>query len=153
MGYARRPQILLGRQLARDLGSSAAGYRWSSLTGVPTSASPFPCVYRRRGTMLHQLRFEYEEGQWRIYLLGRDKPIGDIRPTLGRSWFGQMTLEGRTPTFVAAAPQDVVDRFDSWVAAGMPPDPELLNRTPAKHSASVSADVAGKRRSKTGRTA
>src|SRR5215472_1901366 len=93
MGYARRPQILLGRQLARDLGSSAAGYRWSSLTGVPTSASPFPCVYRRRGTMLHQLRFEYEEGQWRIYLLGRDKPIGDIRQTLGRSWFGQMTLE------------------------------------------------------------
>ena len=103
--------------------------------------------------MLHQLTFEYEEGQWRIYLLGRDKPIGDIRPTLGRSWFGQMTLEGRTPTFVAAAPQDVVDRFDSWVAAGMPPDPELLNRTLAKHRASVSADVAGKRRSKTGRTA
>src|SRR5215472_17535503 len=131
MGYARRPQILLGRQLGRDLGSSASGYRWSSLTGVPT-AYPFPCVYRRRAT------------------LGRDKPIGDIRPTLGRSWCGRMSLDGRTATFVAAAPQDVVDRFDGWVAAGSPPDPQLLNRTPAKHGASVSADAAGKRRSKTG---
>jgi hypothetical protein len=101
--------------------------------------------------MLHQLRFEYEDGQWRIYLLGRDKPIGDIRPTLGRSWFGQMSLDGRTATVVAAAPQDVVDRFDGWVAAGMPPDPELLNRTPAKRSASVSADFAG--RLKTGSNA
>jgi hypothetical protein len=100
--------------------------------------------------MLHQLRFEYEDGQWRIYLLGRDKPIGDIRPTLGQSWFGQMSLDGRTATFVAAVAQDVVDRFDSWVAAGLPPDPELLNRTPVKHNASISADVAGKRRSKSG---
>jgi hypothetical protein len=116
-----------------------------------TSASPFPerlSKARDGATMLHQLRFEYEDGQWRIYLLGRDKPIGDIRPALGRSWFGQMSLDGRTATFVGADPQDIVDRFDSWVAAGMPPDPELLNRTPAKHGASLSADVAGKLRPK-----
>ena len=71
---------------------------------------------------IDQLLFGYEDGKWRIYLLGRDKSIGGIRPTLGRSWFGQMSLDGRTTTSAAAGPQDVMDRFDSWVAACMPPD-------------------------------
>lgn len=96
--------------------------------------------------MSYQLRFEYKDGEWKIYLLGRVEPIGDIRPTLGTArWFGRLSLDGRKATFIGDNPQSIVDKFESWVAAGTPPDTELLTRK-GKSWASVSADVWAKLR-------
>jgi hypothetical protein len=98
--------------------------------------------------MPYQLKFEHEDGEWRIYLLGGDKRIGDLRSTLGGSWFGRMSLDGRKATFVGDDAQGVVDMFEGWIAAGMPHESELLTRKPAKDGAAVSADVFAKLRSK-----
>src|SRR5216683_2411296 len=62
---------------------------------------------------MHSLRFERREGGWDIYLLGRDKPIGDVSPSpfSADEWFGEMTLDGRRAWTFGGAPQDIIDEF------------------------------------------
>ncbi len=77
---------------------------------------------------MHSLSFERREGGWDIYLLGRDKPIGDISLSSisTEEWIGQMTVDGRRVFASSNDPQDIVDDFEAWVAAGMPLDAPLL---------------------------
>jgi hypothetical protein len=77
---------------------------------------------------MHSLSFERREDGWDIYLLGRDKPIGGISrySVSGDGWFGKMSIDGRLARLFGGSPQEIIDEFEAWVAAGMPPESPLL---------------------------
>jgi hypothetical protein len=84
---------------------------------------------------MYPLRFERKEDQWDIYLPSRDKPIGEIFRSRPRSdeWIGRMTLDGYRAWTSSKNPQDIVDEFEAWVAAGTPANSPLLRqKTPFK---------------------
>jgi len=76
---------------------------------------------------MYSLGFDFRNGNWSIYLHGRDKPIGDIVPLPEGGWFGQMSLDGYNVSERGANPQIIVDAFEAWVAAGMPSNSSLLD--------------------------
>jgi hypothetical protein len=77
------------------------------------------------GPEMYILRFEAEADGVYIYLQGNDKPIGRIIFSCGR-WYGEMKLDGYHAGAVGEAQQTVVDEFEAWIAAGMPPESPLL---------------------------
>jgi len=76
---------------------------------------------------MYSLGFDFRNGNWSVYLHGRDKPIGDIVPFPEGGWFGQMSLDGYNVSERGANPQIIVDAFEAWVAAGMPSNSSLLD--------------------------
>jgi hypothetical protein len=79
----------------------------------------------------HSLSFEFREGFWLIYLRDREKPIGEISPFPDGRWFGQMSLDGYKARQGGATPQDIIDAFEAWVAAGMPLGSPVLDLSAA----------------------
>jgi len=75
---------------------------------------------------MYSLSFEPKEGGWDIYLQERDKPIGEIFRSPSDVWIGRMTLDGHRPLTSSKNPQDIVDEFNVWVAAGTPANSPLL---------------------------
>jgi hypothetical protein len=77
--------------------------------------------------MPHQFIIERDSDQcgWSIYLLGRDEPIGDIRPTPNERWHGKIDLDGRRASLTDNDAQFLVDLFQSFAAAGIPNQSEL----------------------------
>jgi hypothetical protein len=77
---------------------------------------------------MYSLSFERKQDGWDIYLPGRDTPIGQIfsSPVYNDEWIGRMRLDGHRALTTSKNPQDIVDRFNAWVAAGMPADSPLL---------------------------
>ena|SRR5215469_12498306 len=76
---------------------------------------------------MYSLSFERKEDGWDIYLPSRDKPIGEIfRSRSCDQWIGRMTLEGYRALTSNKYPQNIVDEFEAWVAAGTPTDSPLV---------------------------
>jgi hypothetical protein len=83
------------------------------------------------GAAMYILRFEAEADGLYIYQLGHDNPIGRIIFCYG-DWYGEMTLDGYYATAVGKTQQTVVDEFEAWIAAGMPPESPLLKLDSSK---------------------
>jgi hypothetical protein len=77
-------------------------------------------------TEMHRLWFEQKESEWCIYLEGRDKPIGRIFHQANGEWWGEMSLDGRRAARPGTTPQAIIDDFQSWIAADMPPRHVIL---------------------------
>jgi hypothetical protein len=87
---------------------------------------------------MYSLRFEPGADEWKIYLAGREKPIGSISLCgVDERWFGQMKLDGYHATTIGKTVQNIVDEFETWVSDGMPPGSPLLDRNIEKQAAAV----------------
>jgi hypothetical protein len=87
---------------------------------------------------MYSLRFERTADGWKIYLEGRDKPIGSITPCgVDERWFGQMKLDGYHARTVRETEQNVVDEFETWVADGMSPGSPLLEWDAEKAASAI----------------
>jgi hypothetical protein len=73
---------------------------------------------------MHVLRFEGDSDRLAIILIGREQPIGYIRPLNGQ-WFGEMTLDGYKVGYTANDANEIAGEFQAWVASGLPPSPKL----------------------------
>jgi hypothetical protein len=70
---------------------------------------------------MHSFRFEQKDSEWQVYLESRDKPIGRVFLDAGGEWFGEMRLDGHRFLTPGKTPQTIIDEFEAWVAADMPP--------------------------------
>jgi hypothetical protein len=92
---------------------------------MPTNPREWVQVLPKGEPEMYSLSFERREGGWDIFLPAGYKPIGEVFRS-SDEWIGRMTLDGYRALTSSKNPQNIVDEFEAWVAAGTPADSPLL---------------------------